>query len=863
MKSTFIKFLIASGMAMLAIPMSGSAQPSLANILKDAASKKESSDTTKADKTGKKSYDKVITSEAKTAKGVMDIHKVKGTYYLEIPFNLMGKPFLLATKVSSTSDNSDVIAGQMPNDPKLVEWSCDEDKAFLLDGTVKATCDTSEAISKGFELNYMKPVMKAFDIKAVNPDSTGVVIDVSKFFCSDEEYMSPFIPSSPFDGLFGISRKKGTFKSDMSSILDFKAFPKNIVFRTRMVYTVSSSPFTAVVTVSMIQLPDQPMRPRLADHRIGYFADRHIEYTEKTDRSEKISYITRWNIAPKPEDLEKYKAGALVEPAKPIVYYIDDAFPAEWRPYLKEGIEDWQKAFEAIGFKNAIVAKDYPKDDPDFNPDDIRFSCLRYASTRVANAMGPSWTDPRSGEIINGSVYFYHDVLKLLHNWSFIQTSTVEPASRKEVYSAEQMGPLLRYLVVHEIGHTLGLMHNMRSSYAYPVDSLRSKTFTDKYGTNPSVMDYARYNYVAQPGDGVTWLLPPRLGVYDYFAISWGYKPIFTAKTPKDEKPVLNEWIKAHADDPMYWYGEQEFLTSVDPAAQTESLGDDAVKASEYGIRNLKIIMKNLNDWTKRDGESYEYTKEMYEEVLKQFNRYMSHVLKYIGGNFLLYPVHGDGKQAFEPVSKEKQKEALDFIYAQATGMSEWLQDPKILRQFDPSNPLVNDLQAAYVRNLLGVYPKVGYTSRLSDDPYTVEEYIDDVYDLVFGKSIDGKKLTLSDRNMEYAFVYTLFNNLGMLKSPASEKKFASDDIFAYGMLAEDEDIWPCQHIGCGHTHNGQDNLTIARRESDIKIQGKSVFYSTLLKIQRIVNKRASSAKGEDKAHYKFLAHEINKELAE
>ena len=857
MTKTLIKVLLTGAFSTLVGISQMSAQPSLGDVLKKAV-KKESADTVKSDDSGKKSYDKVITSEAETAKGVMNIHKVKSTYYLEIPFDLMGKPMLLATKVSSTSDNSDVVAGQMPSDPIMVEWSSDEDNVYLLDATLRAACDTTEAIYKGFELNYMKPVMKSFSIKAVNPDSTGVVIDVSKFFCSDEQYMSPFVPSSPFDGLFGINHQSGSFQSDKSAILSFKAFPQNIVFRTRMVYKVASEPFTAIVTVSMIQLPDQPMRYRLADHRIGYFTNAFVKFTEKTDRSEAVKYITRWNIAPKAEDLEKYKAGELVEPEKPIVYYVDQAFPDEWRPYLKEGIEDWQKAFEAIGFKNAIVARDYPTDDPDFDPDDIRFSCLRYSPSRVANAMGPSWTDPRSGEIINGSVYFYHDVLKLLHNWSFIQTSVVNPEARKENFTNEQMGPLLRYLVVHEIGHTLGLMHNMRSSYAYPVDSLRSKTFTDKYGTTPSVMDYARYNYIAQPEDNITWLLPPRLGVYDYYAISWGYKPIFEAADPEAEKPVLNSWIKAKADDPMYWYGEQEFLTSIDPAAQTESLGDDAVKAGEYGIKNLKVVLSNLREWTAKDGESYEYTKEMYEEVLKQFNRYIGHALKYIGGNYLLYPVHGDGKAAFEPVSREKQKEALNFVYSKAAEMSDWLQDPSILRQFEPGNPLINDLQAAYVKNLLAVYSKVGYTSRLSDDPYTVEEYIDDVYSLVFGKSIAGKALTLSDRNMQYAFVYTVFDNLGMLKNQASSSKsFDSRDIYSLGVFAEDDE-WPCQHIGCNHAdHQIENSLTAARRESDIKIQGKSVFYSTLLKIKKLVEKRASSSKGEDKAHYEYLAHEI------
>lgn len=841
---------------LMACSASVHAQSSLADVLKKSASK-EKPDTTAV--SSKKSYDKVITSEAVSAHGVMDIHKVKNTYYLEIPFTLMGKPMLLSSKVSSTSDNSDVIAGQMPVNPQMVEWGCDEDNVFLYDATIRAVCDSTETISKGFALNYMKPVMKSFPIKAVNPDSTGVVIDASKFFCSDEPYLSPFIPSSPYDALFGFSRKKGSFKSDLSAVLDFHSFPKNIVVRSRMAYTVSSEPFTAIVTLSMIQLPDQPMRPRLADYRLGYFTDSHIEYSEKKNRSETVTYINRWNLAPKPEDMAKYRAGEMVEPEKPIVYYVDDAFPEEWRPYLKEGIEDWQRAFEAIGLKNAIVAKDYPEDDPDFNPDDIRYSCLRYASTRVANAMGPSWTDPRSGEIIQGSVYFYHDVLKLLHNWSFIQTAVVKPEARKEVYDIETMGPLLRYLVVHEIGHTLGLMHNMRSSYAYPVDSLRSKTFTDKYGTTPSVMDYARYNYVAQPEDDVTWLLPPRLGVYDYYIIKWGYKPIFEAASPEDEKPVLDAWIREKADDPMYWYGEQEILTYVDPAAQTESLGDDAVKAGEYGIKNLKRIMTSLNDWTAKEGEDYRYTKEMYGEVLKQFNRYMGHVRKYIGGNFLNYPVHGDGKTAFTPVSREKQKEALEFIIAQVREMPEWLQDPALLKQFDPANILVNDLQASYISDLISGSPRVAYTAKLSDNPYTVDEYVDDLYDYVFDKSIKGKDLTVSEMNMEYAFVYTLFKNVDLLVNPVSSKSFSGEIPSVESLLGED-DVWPCQHIECNHSHEDV-SLAMMRKESDLRVRSKEIYYGTLLKIQKLMNKRASSAKGEQKPHYQYLAFEINKAL--
>lgn len=325
---------IAAAAALIPLQMSAeqSGTQGILDILKEAASEKtEDSDSTSTKEGEKKSYEEIITAEAETSEGLMNIHKVKKTYYLEIPYALMGKPMLLSSKVSSISNNADVIAGQMPADPLLVEWGSDEENVYLLDADIRAICDTTESIYKGVALNYMKPVRKSFPIKAVNPDSTGVVIDVSRFFCSDEEYMSPFIPASPFDALFGGPKLKGSFQSDMSSILSFNAFPQNIIFRTRMVYTVSSEPFTAIVSVSMIRLPDEPMKPRLADHRIGYFTDSHIEYSEDKDRSETVRYINRWRLEPKPEDMEKYRNGELVEPARPIVYYVDDAFPEKWR----------------------------------------------------------------------------------------------------------------------------------------------------------------------------------------------------------------------------------------------------------------------------------------------------------------------------------------------------------------------------------------------------------------------------------------------------------------------------------------------------------------------------------------------------
>lgn len=832
--------------AFAAATLTASAQPALGDLIR-AAAEDNKTEEKKEEKSKIEAYDKVITADAQTASGIMKIHKVKSVYYLEIPDAQMGKPMLLASRVSSISDNSDVIAGQMPGDPLFCEWSRDDEKVYLLDLSRQASVTATDAVRTSYDRNYMKPVMKAFPIKTFGPDSAAV-IDVTKFFCADEKYMSPFIPASPLDALLGSTHKTGSFKADMSSIVEFKAFPENIMVKSRMVYTVSGSPFTAIVTVSMIRLKDEPMRPRLADNRIGYFSNSYMQYSDKKDGTTRYTYINRWDLQPKPEDVERYKRGELVEPAKPIVYYVDDAFPENWKKAVMTGIEDWQMAFEEIGFKNAIIAKEFPKDDPDFDPDDIRYSCVRYATTNVANAMGPSWVDPRSGEIIQGSVYFYHDVVKLVHNWRFVQTSVIEPEARKEVFSDKLMFEMLRYVMSHEIGHTLGLMHNMRASYAYPVDSLRSKTFTDKYGTTPSIMDYARNNYVAQPGDDVTWLQPPLIGVYDKFAIKWGYKPIFEAKTAEEEKPTLHRWILETNNDPMYRYGAQEVLTSMDPAAQTESLGDDAVLASDYGIRNLKRLMEHLVEWTVKEGEDYSRTSEMYSEVYSQLNRYMGHVEKYIGGNFLEYPVHGDGKTAaFTPVPKAKQKEAIHFVFDQLRDLPNWMLNPEVVRLFDPANDKIYDYIGTQVRNMLSEMPKIGYSEKLSDDPYTQREYLQDLYNETFAGSIKGRKLTRADRTMEYYFVYYLFNQLDYLQSgPAASRSLSVD-------LSQE---LPCYLIDLQQLSKQQ--LGTNAREADIKISYKEAFYGILKDIQSLMNKRAKSASGADKDHYSYLAFEIN-----
>lgn len=812
-------------------------------------------DAAKKEKTKEEGYSKIITKDAKTKKGLITVHMVKSTLYLEIPLDLMGKQLLFAGRVAEISNNKDVIAGQMPQDPMLVEWSRDDEKVYLQNNISRAVCDENEPIALSLEKNNLKPVIRAFPIKAFNKDSSAVVIDATKLFCADEKPVSPFIPASPFDALFGMKKMKGVFKADLSSIMDFKAFPQNISVKSRVAYTVNGEPFTAVVNLSMILLPDKPMRPRILDPRMGYFSDRKVLYSTDKDQSEKIAYVNRWRIEPKPEDLEKYKRGELVEPAKPIVFYVDNALPEKWKKYIKLGIEDWQPAFEAIGFKNAIVAKDFPADDPDFDPDDIRYSCFRYATTTVANAMGPSWTDPRSGEIIQGSVYMYHDVLKLLHNWKFVQTAQVDPKARAAVFDEETMGASLRYVASHEIGHTLGLMHNMRASYSIPVDSLRSPGFTEKYGTTTSIMDYARNNYVAQPEDKDVRLIPPLLGVYDIFMIKLGYAPVYDAQTPADEYTTINKWILEKADNPMYTYGEQQVLGTLDPASQSESLGDDAVKASRYGIKNLRYIMDHLLEWSAVENRPYTQTSELYSELTKQYQRYMGHCMAYIGGLYLYKPVAGDQQKGFVPVSRAKQKEVVQFFFNEFKEQPKWMAPMELMTLFDPNNDMVANLQANILRNLLNssTLGKVGINAKYSEKPYTQKEYMEDLYQGVWSKTLQGKALDRYERNLQYAYVQYLLKEMELTKETEKSKGFSLDSFYT------EEILMPCQCYE--HRLRMAEQMSGNTKEADLKINAKTLYYGQLVKLRELLKNKRVTATGDDRSHYDYLYYELSNSL--
>lgn len=719
-----------------------------------SASKTESAKPKSKDG-GMKPYSKVITSDAKTDDGLFKVHQVDDKFYYEIPNNTLKKDMLLVSRISQIPSNLGggyLNAGSKTNQ-QVIAWERFQDKILLkVKSYSEITRDSTAAITNSVRVNNYEPTLYAFDILAVSKDSSATVIDVTKFFSSDVPALSGL--SSGLRSQY----KVRNLDSDRSFINSIKSFPENVEVKQDFTYNASSPPSNGSVgsislqmNQSMILLPEQPMQPRINDPRVGFFTIGQIDYSSKALKADQNTYIRRWRLEPK--DPEAYARGELVEPIKPIVYYLDPGTPENLKEYIKKGIEDWQGPFETAGFKNAIIAKDAPtkEEDPEFSPEDIRYSVVRYVASTTRNAVGPSVSDPRSGEIIESDIIWYHNHLRSYRNRYLLETGAANPSARTLNTDPEEIGEMMRQVIAHEVGHALGFPHNMAASYAYDVEDYRDGAFTQENGIAASLMDYARYNYIAQPGDENIRFVR-QMGPYDHYAVNWGYRVIPQANTPEAEVATLNKWIMEKAGDPKFKFGRQS--SNFDPQSQTEAIGNDAVKASTYGVKNLKYVAKNLPQWTSNSTNDYDDLEELYGEMLGVYSRYVGHVISNVGGvNEDLKKPNQSGT-VYNNVSKEKQQEAVNWLVDNVFETPEWLIDPSIVKNIDYAGyaETMRAVQVRHLTNLLSL-DRIGRllnAETIHTDYYSALDLFKDASNGVFKSS---GALDIYERNLQRAFI--------------------------------------------------------------------------------------------------------------
>ena len=703
---------------------------------------------------GMKPYSEVITDDAETDEGLFDVHKVEKDYYYEIPDSLLSREMLMVSRIAETQD--EIGYGGEKLNTQVLRWQKKNDQVLLRHVSYENVAPDSLPVYEAVQNSNFEPIIASFDIKSLGEDSSGVVIDVTDLFASD-------IPSLGLQDYRREQYRVRRLDTERSFIEHVHSYPQNIEARNWMTYQAAeppSSSSTGTISMeinhSMVLLPeeDEKMDARPYDQRVGYFSVQNTNYGTDANKAKEQQYVTRYQLVP--EDKEAYLDGELVEPKNPIVYYIDPATPQKWRPYLKEGVEMWDKAFRAAGFKNAIIAKDPPSEEenPEWSPEDVRYSVIRYFASDIQNAYGPHVHDPRTGQILESDIGWYHNVMNLLRNWYFVQTAAVNPEARSVNFKDEVMGELVRFVSAHEVGHTIGLAHNFGSSYAYPVDSLRSPSFTSEHGTAPSIMDYARFNYVAQPGDGVE-SFGPAIGAYDEWAVKWAYTWFPDDMSQEEKVTTLNEWTAERSGDPRYFYG----AGGNDPRSQTEDLTNDAMRASELGVANLKRITDNLIEWTYREGANYQELEELYGQVVGQWSRYTGHVYNNIGGVYETDKTYEQDGPVYEFVSEEKQKRAVDWLADYGWATPTWMLNDEVLDRINESS-VVDDIRSQQTSLLNNVASPqmlgrlIEWDARAEGDTYTPYELMDDVRNAIWSELDNSSpEIDVFRRNLQRGYI--------------------------------------------------------------------------------------------------------------
>lgn len=744
-----------------------------------------------------KPYAEIITKETKTQTGFFTVHKKDDKYFFEIPNAILKREILIVSRVSkASSDMRNGILGyagdQIGESVYRFEKGPDNKLFIRRMSYAEYSKDSTQTLFAGVEKNNVGTIMASFPVVTMKKDSSAVVVDATEFVNSDNEIL--YFQKTYFKTKAGMSGQQ----NDKSYVDYIHTYPSNVEIRAVKTYSAGINPtntsYTVELNSSMVLLPLKPMKARLLDQRVGYFSTSFKDYDTDPHGVKNTAYIKRWRLEPKPEDVEKYKRGELVEPAKQIVFYIDPVTPKKWVPYLIQGVNDWQKAFEEAGFKNAIIAKEAPTKEQDstWSIDDASHSAIIYRPSVVPNAMGPSVADPRSGEIIESHIFWYHNVMSILQNWYRLQAGAVDPRAGKNPLDDDLMGNLIRFVSSHEVGHTLGLMHNFGSSSTVPVEKLRDKAWVEKHGHTPSIMDYARFNYVAQPEDGISEKgLFPRIGDYDKWAIKWAYTWHPEFATPEEEFSVLAKVVTdSLKSNHRLWFGWEAERN--DPRSQSEDLGDDAVKASTYGIKNLKRILPKIEKWVNVPGDTQEKLFNLYSELWDQYKRYNGHVMRYLGGTYHTPRVNGEPGATYETVPYTKEKNAVKYLNDQVFSTPVWLNYKPIVNKLNVNfNLELSSIQESQIIFLLNRYR---FSSMLNNEQnsgvktYTLKEMLNDLKQGIFEELYDKKNVDVYRRELQRLYVARLldesYGKENLSRGLGDLYNYATSDI---GMILQDD----------------------------------------------------------------------------
>lgn len=806
-------------------------------------------------------YEKLMKEVADSAcGGTFNLYRTsKDKIYMGFPRNMMGRRMLVGSTITATSNPAYLNVGYKYVKPTYFQIDLKDSLVVLSVPGANAT-SSDPGMQTALERSYIPKVLRRIAVQATSKDSSEVIFEVTPLINS-------VAPKGKNFSLTKAADEKSTWFSDLKAFNDNASVKvhSNVDFtKTFLMLKGKVGSGSMAYTVSFMLLPENQMPARVQDSRIGVFpvgpGEGSVKYnlTSAEDGFKGYVLASRWRL--ELSDTTAWKNGQKVTVRNPIVWYVDNSFPESWKAPIKEGVLAWNKAFEAIGLKDVMQVRDFPtaEEDPQFDPDNLKYSCIRYVPDATMNAMGPSWVDPVTGEILNASVLVYNDVIKLINNWRFVQTAQVDEKVRAVKMPQDIIDESMVYVISHEIGHTLGLMHNMGASSAYPTDSLRNAAFTAKYGTTPSIMDYARFNYVAQPGDKGVRLVPPTLGVYDEYAIKWLYTPVPGAKDIWEEAEIAGKIIEAKAGDPLYRYGAQQMATSAaygsyDPSARTEDLGDDPIKSSDYGIRNLKYILPRMNEWIGADDEDFTHRGDLYTQLTNQYYRYIGNVMAQVGGIYLNNVKDGSAVKPSVPVARKVQRASLKWVVAQLRSSS-WINEPSVTSNLPLAAPQSNKICAAVAKSLASTVPtNVMLSSAVPGvaGPYTVKEYYDDLYAEVFASSIAGRRLASEEKTLQRE----------VLTASSKDVKSVLSKSFAEETEAD-------EHLG-GQDWCGFEDYSLGEGQSPFQ---KAVSVQTidesdgcriifLNKVKALCLYRRSSAPSEDRAHYEYLLARVNAAL--